>query len=151
TFDSSGNQTGWKSADGLSLLTFTYSGNNIQTMQAVDGTTTTFNYSSGRVSTIVTGNNRTTSLAYDGSGNLTRVTNPDTGTRNFTYDGSHRVTSESFGVLANQWAYNTSGALATFTWGGASSPSVTTYKTALDQGLSAAARGPATVTEAGPD
>ena len=118
-------------------------------MQASDGTTTTFNYSGSNVTSIVTGNSRTTTLAYS-SGNLTQVTNPDGGTPTFTYDGSHRMTGETFANLQDSWAYGSSGALGTMTWGSSGSPSVTTYLPLLAQGLSAAARGPvsATVTDA---
>jgi RHS repeat-associated protein len=138
TFDSNGYQTGWASADGQSLLTYTYSGGNLATMQAVDGTTTTFNYSAGKVSTLVTGNNRTTTLAYSGS-NLTQVTNPDGGVHTFAYDGNHHVTGETFANLQNSWSYS-NGALATMTWGSNGSPSVTGYSPAAVQGLSAAVR-----------
>jgi RHS repeat-associated protein len=138
TFDSNGHQTGWASPDGQSLLTYTYSGGNLATMQAIDGTTTTFNYSGGKVSTIVTGNGRTTTLAYSGS-NLTQVTNPDGGVHTFAYDGNHHVTGETFANLQNAWSYS-NGALATMTWGGSGSPSVTGYSPAAVQGLSAAVR-----------
>ncbi len=140
TFNSSGYQTGWSSADGQSLLTYTYNGSNqLASMTAVDGTTTTFNYSGGKVSTIVTGNGRTTTLAYDASNNLTQVTNPDGGVRTFTYDASHHVMGQTFANLQNEWSY-TNGALATLTWGSGSSPSVTGYVPAAVQGLSAAVR-----------
>src|SRR5262249_20140061 len=131
-------QTGWASADGQSLLTYTYSGGNLATMQAIDGTTTTFNYSAGKVSTIVTGNNRTTTRAYSGS-KLTQVTNPDGGLHTVAYDGNHHVTGETFANLQNSWSYS-NGALATMTWGGSGSPSATGYTPAAVQGLSAAAR-----------
>ena len=123
------------------MLTFTYSGSNLSTMQASDGTTTTFNYSGSNVTSIVTGNSRTTTLAYS-SGNLTQVTNPDGGTPTFTYDGTHRMTGETFANLQDSWAYGSSGALGTMTWGSSGSPSATTYLPLLAQGLSAAARGP---------
>jgi RHS repeat-associated protein len=154
TFNSSGYETGWASADGQQLLTFTYSGSNLSTMTAIDGTLTTFNYSSGKVSTIVTGNGRTTTLSYSsGSGNtnLTAITDPSPGgTDSFTYDANHKATSESFGGLQNQWAYSSSGALATLTWGSGSSPSVSKVAPAVVQGLSAAVRSPvsASVTDA---
>jgi YD repeat-containing protein len=139
TFNSSGYETGWASPDGQSLLTFTYNGsNNLATMQAIDGTTTTFNYSGGKVSSIVTGNGRTTTLAYSGS-NLTQVTNPDGGAHTFSYDANHRVTGETFANLNNEWAYK-NGALATITWGSATSPSTTAVVLAAVQGLSAAVR-----------
>jgi RHS repeat-associated protein len=144
TFNSSGYETGWSSPDGLSLLTFTYSGSQLSTMQAIDGTATTFSYASGRVTSIVTGNGRTTSLAYDTAThpNLTQVTNPDGGLHTFAYDAGNRVTGETFANLNNEWAYS-GGALATITWGSASSPSTTALVPAYLQGLSAAARGPA--------
>jgi YD repeat-containing protein len=158
TFNSSGYQTGWASADGQWLLTFTYSGSIISTETAIDGTQTTFNYSGSLVSSIVTGNGRHTTLAYDASNNLTQVTAPDGGLHTFSYDSvahPHHLIGETAaeaggGVdLQDEWAYGTSGALATFTWGSAISPSVTAVSPAAVQGLAAAVRSPvsATVTD----
>ena len=143
TYNSSGYQTGWASADGQSLLTYTYNGsNNLATMTGVDGTTTTFNYSGSRVSSIVTGNNRTTTLAYSGS-QLTQITNPDGGVQTFAYDTSNRMTGETFANSQNEWSYGSSGALATMTWGNSNSPSVFGYVPVAAQGLGGASGGAA--------
>src|SRR5207247_1153444 len=66
------------------------------------------------------------------------------GSESFSYDGSHRAASDSFGLLANQWAYGSSGALATQTWGSGSSPSLSRVSPASVQGLSTPVRLPVT-------
>jgi RHS repeat-associated protein len=142
TFNSSGYETQWTSPDGASVLTFSYDGSgNVTGMTAIDGTLTTFTYVSGKVSSLVTGNSRTTTLALDSNSNLTQVTNPDGGLHTFSYDGAaHHMTGETFGGLQNAWAYVTSGALATLTWGSGAGGSATGLAPAWVVGLSAAAR-----------
>jgi RHS repeat-associated protein len=151
TFDSNGNQTGWKSADAQEALAYRYDGSNRLTgMTAIDGALTTFTYGTNLPATIKTVNNRVTTLAYDGTAlgsNLTQVTNPDGGVHTFSYDASHRVTGETFANLQNEWSYGAAGALATATWGATSSggvtnPSATAVSPAAIQGLSAAVVGP---------
>src|SRR5262249_19668925 len=77
------------------------------------------------------------------SGDLTTITDPDTGTHTFAYSGTlaHHLTSETFGALQNQWGYAAGGTVSTLTWGSASSPSVTTVNPAALQGLTAPVAG----------
>jgi RHS repeat-associated protein len=66
------------------------------------------------------------------------VTNPDGGLHTLTYDASHHLTGEQLATLQNGWAYASSGALATLTWGGSGSPSVSSLTPAAGCGLSTA-------------
>jgi RHS repeat-associated protein len=83
---------------------------------------------------------RTTTLAYSAP-SLTSITNPDGGVHTFAYDANKRLTGDTFVGLQDQWAYASSGMLATYTWGGAGSPSATGVSPAAAVGLSAAAAG----------
>jgi YD repeat-containing protein len=161
TFNSAGYETSWASGDGQQTLQFRYDGSNRLTgMTAIDGALATITYGAG-VATI-TVLSRTTTLALDGSttpANLTQVTNPDGGAHTFAYDGSRRVTGETFANLNNAWAYTSSGTLGTFTWGssGPSNPSNTLVSPIAVQGLvaasgtGAAADGVAQATDTDPD
>src|SRR5262249_49172830 len=60
--------------------------------------------------------------SYTGS-NLTGIANPDGGLRTLAYDGSHRLTQDSFGVLSATYAYS-SGALSGYTQGDGGSTAV---------------------------
>jgi RHS repeat-associated protein len=144
TFDSNGYETGWKSADGNELITFTYSGGNVATETAIDSTLTTFNYSGGYLQTIKTVNQtRVYTLGYNTPAgttinDLASVTNPDGGLRMLGYDGStHRLTSETFGAVQNQWGFATTGMENSSTWGNPSSPSTMIYAPMAAQGLTA--------------
>ena len=86
-------------------------------------------YASGLLQTVQAVNSRTTTLSYSGS-NLAQVTNPDGGVHTFAYDGSHRLTGETFGGLQNGWAYQSSGVLGTFTWGSATAGAIAMAMTA---------------------
>jgi RHS repeat-associated protein len=136
TFNSSGQETSWASADGNETLQFRYSGGLLVGMTAVDGGLSTFSYSGGLLQTIQTVNSRTTSFAYSG-GNLSQVTNPDGGTHAFSYDGNHHLTGETFAGLRNSWVYSSAGTLADFVWGSGTGASTTVYSPAIVQGLSA--------------
>ncbi|MCB9940713.1 MAG: hypothetical protein H6823_20945 [Planctomycetaceae bacterium] len=59
------------------------------------GLVTTFTYTGDRVTTITDPIGRQTKLAYDVSGNLTRVTDPDDSTRLWRYDANHHMTGET--------------------------------------------------------
>ncbi len=75
----------------------------------------------------------------------------------FTYNGNNKVTQETFANLENEWAYGSSGALTTETWGattdgfGHSNPSVTALSPAVLSGLGALADGVSTASETNPD
>ncbi len=153
-FNSAGMQTGWTSADGNSTLSWTYTDadgdgqtDDLSTMTAIDGATTAFNYTSGKLSSVVTAGPRTWTIAQS-SGNVTRITNPDGGQRNFTYDTSHRLTGESFAGLTNTWTYSsTTGTLQSMEAGSGG----TTYLTpAVLSGLGSAAFGVASATVTDP-
>jgi RHS repeat-associated protein len=140
-FNSSGYETSWTSADGEQTLLFRYNGsNNLTGMTAPDGTLTTFSYTGGLVTQILTGNSRTTTLSFSGT-NLTQITNPDGGLHTFSYDSYHHLTGETFGLLQDEWSYNSAGVLATYTWGsstgpgGASNPSTWSVHAAIAYGL----------------
>jgi RHS repeat-associated protein len=135
TFNSSGYQTAWTSGDGHETLQYRYDGSNrLSGVTAIDGALATFTYSSGQVAIAAT--TGTTTLTLSGS-DLTSVTNPDGGVQTFTYDGSHHLTGEQLANVQNGWAYSSVGALATLTWGGSGSPSVSQLTPAAARGLSA--------------
>ncbi len=149
-FNSAGLETGWTSADGQETLAYRYDGSDRLTgMTAIDGAVTTFSYSSAVVD-IETVNSRTTVLSLSGS-NLASITDPDSGVDAFTYDGHSHLTAETFGGLANEWAYSPSGAVTTLTWGSSGSPSVTALSPAVLQGLGAIGVGTPVATEIDPD
>jgi YD repeat-containing protein len=148
-FNSSGLETSIVSADGQEALSFTYTSGVLTGMTAIDGGSTTFSYTSGLLTGISTAGSRSYSLTDSGT-NVSQITNPDSGVHTFTYDGSHHLTGDTLANVQHAWAYNSStGALATLTWGGSGSPSVTALSPAASQGLSAVVRSPgqATVTE----
>jgi RHS repeat-associated protein len=150
TFNSSGQETSWASADGQQTLQFRYSGSLLTGMTAIDGALSTFAYSGGLLQTIQAVNSRTTSFAYSGT-NLTQVTNPDAGVHTFAYDANHRLTGETFANLQNGWAYTSAGTLGTFTWGGSGSPSATVVAAAVAQGLSTPVAGAAQASSTDPN
>jgi YD repeat-containing protein len=141
-FDSSGRQTSVVSADGKETLSFTYTGGLLTGLTAIDGAQSTFSYASGLLSSIATVGPRSWAFAHTGTA-LTQITDPDDGTRNLTYDGNNHLTGETFGGLANEWAYDSgSGLLTGLTWGNSSSPSVSALKPAPLYGLGALALAP---------
>ena len=86
------------------------------------------------------------------TGNLFEIDNPDGGAHDFSYDGNHRVTAETFANLSNEWAYDsTYGTLATTTWGSGSSPRTTALSPSVLQGIGAPVAGTAlaSATDAG--
>src|SRR5262249_39559038 len=105
--------------------------NRLSGMTAIDGTLSTFSYGTNVV-TITTSNNRVTTLTLS-NGALASIKNPDGGLDSFT------GTSETFGLLQNNWGY-TSGMLGTITQGSSSSPSVSTLTPLAAQGLGAGAK-----------
>jgi RHS repeat-associated protein len=140
TFNSSGQETSWASADGQQTLQFRYASGLLAGMTAIDGALSTFSYTGGLLQTIQAVNSRVTSFAYSGS-SLTQVTNPDGGLHTFAYDGNNRLTGETFANLQNGWAYTGAGTLGTFTWGnsgvgGQSNLTKTVIGAAVVQGLS---------------
>jgi RHS repeat-associated protein len=141
TFNASGYETGWASADGQQLMTYTYDGSNrLSTVTAIDGALSTFTYSGSLLQTVKTVNNRTTTFAYTGS-NLTSVTNPDSGVHTFAYDGNAHLTGDTFANVQHQWAYPSNGMLGTYTLGGSGSPTTMAVSPAAAVGLSAAVAG----------
>src|SRR5262249_49548050 len=136
TFDGSRQLVRSASADGFAALTYSYSSGKLATVLAPDGARTTLSYSlmGGSLTGIQTGGRTVTPTL---SGNLTALANPDGGLRSFSYDTSHRLTQDSFGVLSATYAY-TSGALTGSTQGDGGPTSVSPY-TLL--GLSALAAG----------
>jgi RHS repeat-associated protein len=145
TFNGSGYETRWASADGQETVQLRYDGSNRLTgVTLIDGALATFTYGTNLLSTVKAVNSRTTTLAYDGTAlgsNLTQITNPDGGLHTFSYDANHHVTGETFANLQNEWSYGSAGALATATWGSTSSggvtnPSTTAVGPAAVQGLS---------------
>jgi RHS repeat-associated protein len=142
TFNASGQQTGWLSADGQESLSYTYTGSQLTGMTAIDGATTTFTYPSGLLSSIVT-LSRTVSIGRNGS-NLASITNPDGGVDSFTYDGNNHLITQTFANLQNSWAYDSgSGTLQTITWGAGQTATTSTLSSAVIQGLSTLVTGPA--------
>lgn len=151
-FDSSGYQTSWTSADTKESYSFTYSSGNVSGFTAIDGSTSTFNYTSSKVSSISVPGSRTFTLTVNGStGDLTSITNADSGVHSFEYNANHRMTRELFVNLENNWAYNsTTGLLNQHKWGTSSTPSVFTLVPQASQGLGGLVKGEprATVTDA---
>jgi RHS repeat-associated protein len=141
TFNSSGYETSWTSADGNEQLAFTYDlSNRVSTETAIDGALTTFNYSGGLLSTIQTVNGRTYTMVYSGN-DLTSITDPGGGTDTFGYT-SDRPTSETFGGLQNQWGYDSGSGMAnSLTRGNSNSPTVSTLVPQASQGLTVAVLG----------
>jgi YD repeat-containing protein len=138
TFNNSGEETQWTSSDGLETLQYRYGSGNLTGMTAIDGTVSTFNYASGMVQTIQTSNSRTTTLAMSGT-DLTSITDPSGSGSSYTY-ASHKLTQDITGLTEDEWAYGTSGALATATWGaptggGQTNMAKTAYTPAITQGL----------------
>ncbi len=156
TFNSAGYETRWTSADGQETLQFAYnttaSATYLTAMTAIDGGVSSFSYSSGLLSTIQTVNGRTYTAAYDGSNDLTQVTNPDHGAHTFSYDTTslHRVLTEAFANLSNSWSYGAGGGLATDTWGGTGSPGVSTLLPVVAQGLTTPVVGPVLAAQTDP-
>jgi RHS repeat-associated protein len=160
TFNSSGYETQWASADGQEAVQLRYDGSNRLTgVTAVDGALTTLAYGTNLLATIQTVNGRVVTLAYDGTAlgsNLTQVTNPDGGVHTFSYDANHHLTGETLGGLQNEYAYGSSGALATATWGsptgtgGVTNPGATAVNPAAAAGLTTPAVGVLTASETDP-
>jgi YD repeat-containing protein len=140
-----GRETGWKSTDRFEQLSYAYSAvdGSLTGETAIDGASSTVSVAAGNGT--ITGINRTYTLANTGT-DLTSITNADGGVHSFGYDGSHHMTSETFGLLQNEWAYTT-GALNVDTWGSAGSPSTFTLVPAATVGVSAIAIGPVQATD----
>jgi len=103
-FNTAGYQTKAISADGKAVVSYSYDVNNHLTGVATpDGALSTIAYSSGLASTIKTGS-RTVTLGYTGT-DTTKITNPDGGVHTLGYDGSHHLTSDTFGGLSATYAY----------------------------------------------
>src|SRR5262249_408515 len=94
----------------------------LSTVRDPDDNGVSYTYSGGQLTTIQTGyfdvsNNfhgvATTSIAYDGSNNVTLVTDAVGDTRTFAYDSSHKLTSDSDPM---SFAY-TAGAVSSITRG----------------------------------
>ena len=66
-----------------------------QLIQIVDpaGLLTQFTYTGGKVTAIIDPAGRVTQLEYDGNGNLVKITDPDSYSRSWEYDNSHRMTA----------------------------------------------------------
>jgi RHS repeat-associated protein len=147
TFDSSGRQTSIVSADGHETLSFAWTNGLLTGMTAIDGAASTFTYTNGLLSGISTVGPRSWVIAHTGTA-LTQITDPDTsdaggGVRSFTYDSINHLLSDTFGLLANRWTYDSSSGLATgLRWGNSSSPSLSTLSPAALQGLAALVRAP---------
>jgi YD repeat-containing protein len=138
TFNSSGHQTRWDSADGSENLQYRYDGSGRLTgVTAIDGALATLTYS-GLLVTAQTATGRTTTLGKSGAGDLTSITNPGgTGQRAFTYHGAtHRVATEAYGqYLSGSWQYTAAGAVEADTWGSPPAFSVTRFVAASEVGL----------------
>jgi YD repeat-containing protein len=91
TFNSSGYQTALIDRNDL-RVTFAYDGsNNLQTITDPYTKITTFAYSGGKLRTVTDTAARVTTFTHS-SGKLTNVKFPDSAERDFTYDGSGRMT-----------------------------------------------------------
>lgn len=154
TFDSGGKLAQWTSEDGYETLQSRYDvSNRLNGLTATDGTLATITYNTNQV-LIQTSNSRTVTLTL-ATNDLTQITNPDGGAHTFTY-ASHRMTGETFGLLHNEWDYDSSGAVGTMTWGstsfgGVSNPSRTILAPAVTQGVSALTAGTLWASSASPD
>src|SRR5262249_31797060 len=141
TFNASGYQSGWRSADGNSRLTYTYDGNNrLSTETAIDGALATFTYDvTTKLLDHLAAVNGLTTFTYS-SNQLTQIQNPDTGLHTFSYDGSDRLTGELFGALDNSWSYGAGGEVSGYSGEGGQSGAA--VSPANVQGLSALAAAP---------
>lgn len=95
SFNSSGQLTAKKDPNGYTT-SYSYTSGNLTTVTDPAGRTLTLNWTGTTITSAVdanvSGNTRTVSFTYDGSGNLTDVTDVNGGDTHFTYDSSHRVT-----------------------------------------------------------
>ena len=109
--DKNGNTTTW-----------TYDGSGrVTTIEDPVGRETTFTYSGGLLATITDPTGRQTQLEHDAAGNLTRIVNPDTSSRRFTYDLTHRMTSQvSERGFATGYVYDQFGRFKSAIWPDAS-------------------------------
>lgn len=77
-----------------------------------DGTSTTLTYSGGLVTGITeaasSGTPRSVSMAYDGSSNLTLLTQEDGKTRSFAYDAESHLTSDQWDPYGSSFTYDSS-------------------------------------------
>ena len=148
-FDSEGFQTQWTSADAHATLHFAHAAGLLTGLTAIDGSASTFNYSSGKLTSILAPGSRTFTTTIDTNGDLTSIQNPDDGVHSFTYS-NHRITSETFGLIANQWHYDSGDVLDQQTWGAPGSPSVFDISPAATHGLGGLAKGSPTATVTDP-
>lgn len=110
TFNSSGQVTQATDLNGYNT-TFSYTSGNLTTITDPASRTLTFTWTGSNITKVtdsnVSGNTRTVQYGYDGSGNLTSVTDLNGGITDFAYDGSHRMT------LMRMPNFHSNGALGT--------------------------------------
>jgi YD repeat-containing protein len=93
-FDSGGLQTSRADPNGnTTSWTYDVSGRVLSMTDPV-GKITSFGYAGGRLATITDPFGRVTALSHDASGDVIEIASPDGSTRRFTYDASHRMTSQ---------------------------------------------------------
>lgn len=91
-FSSSGKITSMVDLNG-NTTTFTYSGNNLITVTTPGGRTLSLTYGSSGITSVTDQLLRSVHFSYDLNGNLSSVTDVDSGVTNFTYDALHRITA----------------------------------------------------------
>ncbi|RLD01051.1 MAG: hypothetical protein DRI32_09660, partial [Chloroflexi bacterium] len=90
-FDPEGKISTWKEPNN-NTVTFSYSSQNLQTVDNGLGRTLTFTYEDEHLSQAADNSGRTVDYAYDETGNLTHVTDSLGNTTTFEYDGQNRMT-----------------------------------------------------------
>lgn len=93
-YDAKGNVSSVTNAAGHQTQFSAYDGSgHVGQITDPNGLITTLSYNARGWLTSRSVGGEVTSYEYDGVGQLTRVTQPDTSTVNFTYDGAHRLTT----------------------------------------------------------
>jgi RHS repeat-associated protein len=138
-FNGAGLETRWLSASGASELDYSYDGQGrLASFRAIDGSTTTFNYdNNGLLSAIHAPGGRTYTVTMNGT-DLQSITDPDGRQEAFTYSGEYLLTAvlgSGSDKLTNRWSYDAHDLGQKWTWGMASSPSVTQVTPAARAGL----------------
>jgi RHS repeat-associated protein len=116
-FDAQGRQVS-ETDNNANTTTWSYDGSGrLTTIEDPVGRQTTFTYSGGLLATITDPTGRQSQFEHDTDGNLSRIVNPDTSSRRFTYDLTHRMTSQvSERGFATSYAYDQFGRFKSATW-----------------------------------
>jgi RHS repeat-associated protein len=112
------------------VLSFTYSGTNLATVQDAFGRTLTLAYdASSRVNQVTDSTGRSVSYGYNAAGDLITYTDPEAKNWSYGYDSSHRLTTitNPLAITTATNAYDTLGRVMTQTVPRQGTPSTATY------------------------